>query len=171
MRAEPGAPPQDRRALAALVADNYPIIAPELLRPVIDLHSTSREACGGDTDKFLIMLVVGLRTTEDKRFSTYSRAQLLSGELPVFPTLGINVRSIADSIGVPRETVRRKVRQLIDAGWIDRKGNELRYTSLAYQRLSTTRAAIEQLAIRNYVTVSELMRRRLSGEAPASQAP
>jgi DNA-binding Lrp family transcriptional regulator len=117
------------------------------------------------------MLVVGLRTTEDKRFSTYSRAQLLSGELPVFPTLGINVRSIADSIGVPRETVRRKVRQLIDAGWIDRKGNELRYTSLAYQRLSTTRAAIEQLAIRNYVTVSELMRRRLSGEAPASQAP
>jgi hypothetical protein len=55
------------------------------------------------------MLSVAIRTTEHTAFATFSQAQLLSGEVPIFPTLGTNVRSIADSIGAPRETIRRKV--------------------------------------------------------------
>jgi DNA-binding IclR family transcriptional regulator len=32
----------------------------------------------------------------------------------------INTQSIADSTGIPRETVRRKLQLLIDRGWIER---------------------------------------------------
>ena len=148
-----------------LVADNYPAIARGLLRPLLHFMSTSREACGGDVDKFLIMLVIAIRTTEHESFSTFSQAQLLSGEIPIFPTLGTNVRSIADSTGTPKETVRRKVADLIDAGWISREGNDLRFTALAYQQLASVRVAIEDLAVSNFEVVAGLARRSL---APSS---
>lgn len=149
----------DHQALLDRVAGNYPVIAHSLLRPLLDLFSIARELCGGDVDKFLIMLVVANRTTEHKLFASYSQVQLLSGEIPVFPSLGTNVRSIADSIGAPRETIRRKVRELIDAGWIARQGTELYFTALAYQQLAGARVSIEQLAVRNFEVVAELLRK------------
>jgi hypothetical protein len=149
----------DRQALLAMVAANYPVVAASLLRPLMEVLSISREACGGDIDKFLIMAVVAIRTTEHPLFATYSQDQLLSGEIPIFPTLGANVRSVADSIGAPRETVRRKVGDLVKAGWIARQGNELRFTSLAYQELAGVRVAIEQLTVRNFEVVAQLIRR------------
>ena len=148
-----------REVLRHLVADNYPAIARSLLRPLLHLLSTSREACGGDVDKFLIMLVIAIRTTEHERFATYSQAQLLSGEIPIFPTLGTNVRSVAESTGTPKETVRRKVGELIEAGWISRQGNELRFTVLAYQELAGVRVAIEELAVSNFQVVADLRQR------------
>jgi hypothetical protein len=150
----------DRQGLLRLVAGNYPVIAHSLLRPLLDLFSVSRQACGGDMDKFLIMLVVAIRTTEHKLFATYSQAQLLSGEIPVFPSLGTNVRSVADSIRAPKETIRRKVGELIEAGWIAREHNELRFTTLAYQQLAGARAAIEHLAVRNFETVADLIQQQ-----------
>ncbi|MDB5431760.1 MAG: hypothetical protein JWP35_2876 [Caulobacter sp.] len=149
-----------RQGLLQLVAGNYPVIAHSLLRPLLDLFSISRDACGGDMDKFLIMLVVAIRTTEHSLFATYSPAQLLSGEVPVFPSLGTNVRSVADSIAVPKETVRRKVGELVEAGWIAREGKELRFTSLAYQQLSGARVAIERLAVRNFEVITKLIGQR-----------
>jgi CRP-like cAMP-binding protein len=146
-----------RQDVVAAVAANYPKVAHALLRPLMDLLSLSRETCGGDADKFLIMLSVAIRTTEHTAFATFSQAQLLSGEVPIFPTLGTNVRSIADSIGAPRETIRRKVGELIEAGWISRQGNELRFTALAYQQLAGVRVAIERLAVRNFETVANLL--------------
>jgi hypothetical protein len=153
----------DHQDLLDLVADNYPVIAHGLLRPLLDVFSLSREACGGDADKFLIMLVVAIRTTEHKLFATYSQTQLLSGEIPVFPSLGTNVRSVADSIRAPRETIRRKVGELIEAGWIARQGNELRFTTLAYQQLVEVRVAIENLAVRNFEVVADLIERKERG--------
>jgi CRP-like cAMP-binding protein len=151
-------PDLDRRTLSALVADNYPAIARNLLKPLLDLLSLSREACGGDIDKFLILLVVGMRTTEHELFATFSQAQLLSGEIPVFPSLGTNVRSVADSIGLPRETVRRKVAELAETGWIAREDKELRITAVAYQQLAHVREAMEPLAVRNFQVVAVLVR-------------
>ncbi len=149
-----------REAVRELVADNYPAIARSLLRPLLHLLSTSREACGGDVDKFLIMLVIAIRTTEHEGFAAYSQAQLLSGEIPIFPTLGTNVRSVADSTGTPKETVRRKVGELVEAGWISREGNELRFTALAYQDLAGVRVAIEDLAVSNFQVVAALARQQ-----------
>lgn len=147
----------NREDLLDLVAANYPTIAHSLLRPLLEVFSLSREACGGDGDKFLVMLVVAIRTTEHKLFATYSQAQLLSGEVPVFPSLGTNVRSVADSIGAPKETIRRKVGELIEAGWIARQGNELRFTAIAYRQLGGVRLAIENLAVRNFEVIANLI--------------
>lgn len=152
----------DRQALRTLVAENYPVISRNLLRPLLHLFSTSREACSGDIEKFLIMLVVAIRTTEHECFATYTPAQLISGELPVFPTLGTNVRSVAESTGTPRETVRRKVGELVETGWISRQANELRFTARAYQDLAQVRLAIEELAVINYEVVSDLTKRHLA---------
>ena len=152
-----------RGALRQLVADDYPAIARSLLRPLLHLLSMSREACGGDIEKFLIMLVIDVRTTEHERFAQFSQAQLLSGEIPIFPTLGTNVRSVAESTGTPKETVRRKVGELIEAGWISRQGHELRFTAVAYQDLAGVRVAIEELAVSNFEVVADLARRALAG--------
>ena len=109
------------------------------------------------------MLVIAIRTTEHEGFARYSQAQLLSGEVPIFPTLGTNVRSVAESTGTPKETVRRKVGELIEAGWISRKGNDLRFTVLAYQELAGVRVTIEDLAVSNFEVVADLARKRLEG--------
>lgn len=154
-----------REAFRHLVADHYPTIARSLLRPLLHLLSISRDTCGGDFDKFLIMLVIAIRTTEHESFATYSQAQLLSGEIPIFPTLGTNVRSVAESTGAPKETVRRKVAELIEAGWISRAGNELRFTAVAYQDLAGVRVAIEDLAVSNFDVVANLARRRVAGSS------
>ena len=162
MRGRTGELSVGREMLRHLVADNYPTIARNLLRPLLHLLSTSREACGGDVDKFLIMLVIAIRTTEHVGFTTASQAQLLSGEIPVFPTLGTNVRSVAESTRTPKETVRRKVGELVEAGWISRQGHELRFTALAYQELAGVRVAIEDLAVSNFQVVTDLARRHLA---------
>lgn len=146
-------------ALLRLVATQYPKAALRLLRPLVDLLCTGREACGGDFDKFLIMLAVAIRTTEHPLFATFSQEDLLGGAIPVFPTLGTNVRSVADSLGLPKETVRRKVAELIDAGWIARHDNELRFTDHAYRELAGARVGIERLAVRNFEVVADLIRK------------
>ncbi len=147
-----------REDIAAVVAEAYPALARGLLAPLLTLMGASREACGGDMEKFLIMLVIAVRTTEHPDFAGYTHEQLLSGEVPVFPSLGTNVRSIADSIGAPKETIRRKVNELVDAGWVARQGNELRFTDLAYRDLGGVREAIEALAVRNFEVVAGALR-------------
>ncbi len=99
----------DRPTVRRLVETHYPEIAGSLLEPLFDVLRVAREVCGGDMDKALIILVVAIRTADHPQFATYTRDQLQSGAVPVFPSLGTNLRSIADSLGAPRETVRRKV--------------------------------------------------------------
>jgi hypothetical protein len=159
----PSAASVPRELLRTLIADHYPVLANDLLGPLLDLLSLSRKACGGDADKFLIMLVVARRTTEHELFATFPQEELLSGRIPVFPSLGTNISSVADSLGAPKETIRRKVSDLVECGWIVRQGHELRFTACAYQELAPVRIAIERLAARNFETINELVRRSASG--------
>jgi hypothetical protein len=144
-------------SLQSLVAEKYPVIAKDLLGPLLDLMTLSRGYCDGDIDKFLILLVIAVRTVEHREFAAYSQAQLLSGEVPVFPTLGTNARSIAASIGIPNETVRRKVTELIDKGWVVRRGHQLYFTAEAYRQLVPVREQLEALAIRYHQLISGLL--------------
>lgn len=142
-----------------LVAGNYPAISRRLLRPLLRLLRVAREAFGGDLEKLFIILVVAVRTAEHPDFANYAPEQLISGELPVFPSLGTNVRSVAASIGAPRETVRRKVAELVDAGWLVRQGHDLHFTALAYRELAELRVSLEHLAVTNFEIVRDLTRR------------
>jgi hypothetical protein len=145
--------------LPKLVRESYPRIAEDLLAPLLDLMILSREHCGGDLEKFLIVLVVAIRTTEHKDFAGFSHEELISGKVPVFPSLGTNGRSIAASAGIPKETVRRKVAELVDAGWFVRRGHNLYFTAQAFQQLAPVRESIEELAVRYHEVVGELRRR------------
>jgi hypothetical protein len=166
------APPDDLSwpdaEVARVVGQHYPQLATDLLKPLLNLLCVSRESCGGDADKFLIMLVVALRTTTHPAFAASSQDVLLSGQVPVFPGFATNVRSIADSLKAPRETIRRKANELIEAGWIVRDGTNLYFTAKAYQQLARVREAIEAQAISNYRLVRGMLSR--SG-APAAARP
>jgi hypothetical protein len=143
--------------LNELIARSYPRIATGLLSPLMELLSLSREHCGGDIDKFLVILVVALRTTKHRDFAAHTSEELLSGEIAVFPGLGTNARSIAAYLKIPKETVRRKVAELIEAGWIARVGPRLYFTAKAYQQLAPVREQIERLAASNYRAVAALL--------------
>jgi len=78
---------------------------------------------------------------------------VLSGVVDTYPSLSTNVRSIADSTGIPKESVRRKVAALVEAGWIRRDENSLSLAPHATRQLLDFRERLFQLAIRNHQAI------------------
>ena len=146
-----------RQTLLNLVTENAPLQAEALLAPLLELLSLARTAFDGDLDKFLILLVVAIRAAGHKEFASAVLHRRTTGGPPVFPSLGVNIQSIADSIGAPKETVRRKVTDLAAAGWIERRGNELYLTPRAYETHTPVRQAIQILAVRHFEVVGEIV--------------
>jgi hypothetical protein len=142
--------------LTPLLRQRYAYLAKDLLGPMLDTLNIGRATCGGDLDKLLIMLVVALRTAEDKRALDIDPEAVLSGAIDVFPSLSTNVRSIADSTGIPKENVRRKVAALVEAGWIHRDDNSLSLAPHASRMLTGFREQMFQLAVRYHQTVAAL---------------
>lgn len=158
-----------RQDLLCLVDENYPRIAGDLLGPLVGLLSMARDACDGDLDKLLILLVVVVRTAEHPFFASLTSEQLTNGEVLVFPSLGTNVRSIAESTGMARESVRRKVADLIHKGWITRAGNDLQFTVAGFRQLAPMREGVKLVAARQSEVVMGLLAERSSaGRAPPS---
>jgi len=139
--------------LLSLLRRHYPYVAKAFLGPVIDLLNVGRASCDGDLDKLLIVLVVGMRTAEDKRLLDLELDDLLAGALETYPSLSTNVRSIADSTGIPKESVRRKVAALVEAGWIVRDDHNLSLAPYASRMLTDFREQLFQQAIRNHQTI------------------
>ncbi|MBP8247716.1 MAG: DeoR family transcriptional regulator [Phenylobacterium sp.] len=123
---------------------------------MLGLFSHCLIACDNDITKFMIMLVVALRTTMHRDFVARTQGELLSGEVPVFPSLPISVRSVGETLGLPKETIRRKVTELANDGWLVREHGRLYFTAAAYQQLSPVREQIEELAARYYEVVAAL---------------
>ncbi|MDB5419807.1 MAG: hypothetical protein JWP50_3226 [Phenylobacterium sp.] len=146
-----------RPSLLRLVTDNAPLQAEPILASLLELLSLARGAYGGDLDKFLIMMVVSIRAAGHKDFATALLRHRATGATPVFPSLGVNIQSIADSIGAPKETIRRKVTDLVELGWIERRGNELFLTPSAYETLTPVREAMHLLVVRHHQIVEDLI--------------
>jgi hypothetical protein len=141
------------------VASEYPQIATELLEPLTRLLQLARTYCDGDIDKFLVVMVIALRTTQHPDFRAARPEQIVSGEMPILPSLGVNIRSIADSLGVPKETVRRKVQELIEAEWAVRLDGFLYFKAKGYADLAPVREELEMMAVRYYEVVAQLSQR------------
>ena len=148
----PSNPSAGRRK--GLVAERCADLATELLNPLLDVLGVCREACGGDLDKFLIFLVIAVRSVQHPGFKTLTQRQVLSGEVPVFPSLRTNVRSISDSLRMPRESVRRKVSELMGVGWVVRRGTDLFITAEAYRKLAPVQESLGRLALRCFEKVA-----------------
>lgn len=146
-----------RRALT--LQENYPRLASELFRPLLNLFTAAREVCDGDVDKFLILLAIGMRTTEHPEFKTLAHEAILAGEPAVLPSLGTNIRSIAASVAIPKETARRKLADLVEAGWLVRQGWDFRMTAKCYVALEPVRLRLQAMALSNHDLLTELLGR------------
>jgi hypothetical protein len=131
-----------------LLDEVHPRVAYDLLHPLTELLSVARDFCGADLDKFLIILAIGVRTAGHPAFKGLSQADLLAGRAPVLPSLGTNIASIAASVGMPKETARRKLAELYETGWFARAGGDIRLTAKGYQDLAPVRERIQALALR-----------------------
>ena len=123
-------------------------IYPAHVSAFIELMIILRRDFDGDLDVMVILAIIG-----DRRFS--KRAEGVSvtydqlGNTPVADdaTPAINAHSIAQFAGMPRETVRRKVAQLIERGWVERdERGDLRPTEKAAADLqASTDATLDYL--------------------------
>jgi hypothetical protein len=125
-----------------------------LVKPLLAHFLSAYQVAGGDLAMHIITLVIAMRTVEHPDFSSLSMRERLE-DVPVFPSLGLNSHSIAESSGIPYETVRRKVAKLERKGWIVRQGSTLHFTSKGYRENSLVREAREHLAVEYYETVRQ----------------
>jgi hypothetical protein len=89
-------------------------------RAFINLIIECRRLFDGDLDQMLILAVIGDRALVSKRVSGLDYEQFVSGERGTGRAHRINTQSIAESTGIPRETVRRKIRLLVKRDWLER---------------------------------------------------
>lgn len=101
------------------LAANFGHIWPVHVEHFAELLIALRRQFGGDLDRMLVLAVIGLRTLPPRRVEGRSYTEFQAGQLAE-QGRPINVQSIADTTGIPRETVRRKVAELEAAGWIER---------------------------------------------------
>lgn len=107
-----------RTRLAELIARHYGDVHPGILRHLLQWTLLMREGFDGDLDLMLVLAVIGDRTIQDGQFRNLGYHEML-GTSPIKPRVPLtNRKSIADSTGIPRETVRRKVATLLARGWI-----------------------------------------------------
>lgn len=80
-----------------------------------------RRACDGDLDLFLVLTIIGERSfTARNAPSGMSLEEFAERPVSTIRPEAINLQSIADYSGIPRETVRRKLAALVKRGWIRR---------------------------------------------------
>ncbi len=124
-------------------------IWPAHVSSLADFLIACRTSFNGDLDMFLVMTVIGDRTFSQRHVDPdLDYETFRSGVGPSTTSLDINLRSIADFSGIPRETVRRKINQLVKLGWVVKQPNgSLLATSKARDDLEPlTRASIQYIS-------------------------
>lgn len=106
-----------------------------------------RREFGGDLDCMLVLAIIGSRSLSRGCIEGACYQDFDVFERPVEDTAPINLQSIADYSGIPRETVRRKVRALEQRGWILRrdKGYLIASVQAARDLAPATEAAMRYL--------------------------
>jgi hypothetical protein len=147
------------RSAADLLSQNYGLVAKDLFTPVLDVFGAARAAFDGDVEKAIILLEVAVRTLQARNFAGVDLKAILSGAVQPYPSITTNMRSISDSSGIPKETVRRKVAALVKDGLILRQGKYLTLSPTAPPALTPIRNAVLKLAARNYESIIGLQNR------------
>lgn len=112
---------QQRRALVTqLLHEEFLSLHPLWVERHLALLTNLRHMFGNDLDKPIILAVIGQFMFENavdmgKRYGDH-----LDEAQQARPVRLTNVESVATSAGLPRESVRRKVGELIDIGWMAR---------------------------------------------------
>ncbi len=113
----------DRGVINDAIRRNYSRLNVIWTEGLIESLTNLRAAFGNDMDKIVVLAVIGQSAQRlvgpGRSFETS-----LDGARFSLPTnAATNVYSIAQSTGIPRESVRRKVAELVEAGWVERLDN------------------------------------------------
>ena len=87
------------------------------------LMTALRRYFGNDLDKIIIMAAIGQQQLKEPNLPRRAYAPRVEGPPLGDPGRFTNVERIAAATGVPRESVRRKVKELIACGWVVRLGS------------------------------------------------
>ncbi len=116
---------------------NFGHIWPIHVEAFTELLITLRRHFRGDLDLMLVLAVIGSRTLPPRRVQGLSYGDFASGRRLDPAVNPINLQSVAECSGIPRETVRRKVLDLEAMGWVERlHGGVLRVTQQAARDLA-----------------------------------
>jgi hypothetical protein len=129
-------PSRDKKQ-ETVIKENFHAIWPVHLSGFTNLLVQLRRRFDGDLDLALVLAVIGSRTLPERWVPALDELVQLTRENKSEATQSpINIQSVAEYSGIPRETVRRKVATLQAKGWITRGADG---------RLSVTRSAAADL--------------------------
>ena len=140
-----------------LLFDHYNLVGKDLLAPLLNLMVAVRTHFGGDLDRFIIFLLISLRTAEHPATASIDPHAVRRGEVASYPSLFTNVRSISASTHIPYETVRRKVAKLIESGVVERRDDYLAITVAASFEFRGLREALFAMVEKNHDVVATLL--------------
>lgn len=113
---------------------------------------TCRTTFDGDIDMFLILAVIGDRTFSQRHADPKLDYEgFRSGVSKSTPSLIINLRSISDFSGIPRETARRKINQLVKLGRVKKQRDG------SFQATSKAKKDLEPLTLASIQYISGMM--------------
>ena len=79
-----------------------------------------RRLVGGDLDKPIILAAIGQRSFATATGEPFSYSEALKGEGGAGRSRLTNIESISQATGIPRESVRRKVNEMVAEGWLEK---------------------------------------------------
>jgi hypothetical protein len=154
--------------------EHSPELAKDFSNPYIRLLVIARQMCGRDLDRALILAVIISRANDHPDYAALDPREIMAGHIDPLPTLPVNTQSIADSTGIPRENVRRKLHELVELGWVCRESSALRLTPLGWRELEPLRQGAITLtmqfeeAVERSLAVHGMVGRQRHGHRSAS---
>lgn len=131
------------------IQGNFNTIWPDHVEGFTRLIMQLRTHFGGDLDLMLVMAVIGGRTHAGNWVGELKTMDHLTRNDAQKPATAINLQSVSDYTGMPRETVRRKLAILLARGWItkNKKGHFTATSKAAKDLEGATGDSIEYLAL------------------------
>lgn len=108
--------------IEAKIRDNFFYLWPQHVDNFVSLLIFLRNDASCDLDDILILAIVGnstFKSSKKEKSFIFEEWEKCENSLSNFVNCNpINIQSISDYSGIPRETVRRKINNFIDKGWV-----------------------------------------------------
>lgn len=129
------------------ITTNFGHIFPAHVAALCELLIVLRQQFFGDLDLMLILAIISSRALPARQTNNMPYSEFISANSKERADQPINVLSIANCSGIPRETVRRKVNKLEELGFIERDpSGMLKVTAKATRQLvPATEASLHYL--------------------------
>lgn len=136
----------------ALLTAHYPRVAARMLGPLIEMMAGARRE-HGDLDRLLILMTLAQRAYTEPEVAETLLVDDAAHDLKPRAT---NTLSLANAIFLPKETVRRKINELVDMGLASRQSRGVAITPAGVRHLTRTRAALIRMSASHYEIISRL---------------